>query len=214
MKGWRKLWLLDTRGQPLSSRMQRVLRRLLPRVRRQFPALRDKVVLTDMLEEAGRRITPREERSGQVQKIDEYTWVTLRNVGISRMRRSSNRVIQRTVASDVSEVVLSGAQTESNTAEEIERRILLREVLERLTPDEQLVFARKIAGFTSEEIARQRGCSVVAVDTAFSRAKRRIRSLTGVQERVASNQSTSQLHINMSEVQLPDERGTEGADGE
>lgn len=215
MEPWRKLWLVDASGQPLSTRVQGVLRRLLPRVRRQFPVLRDKVALTEILEEAGRRIARHEERSGLLQKLDGYAWAALRSVGISRMRRGSNRLLQKTLEPEASRVVLSSSLAQSGTAEEIEHRILFREVLAQLTPDEELVFTRKMAGFSSEEIARQRRCSVVAVDTLFSRGKRKIRSVVGIQQSGGTHRDrTRRLDTNISKAPSRDERDIEGGDGE
>ena len=48
---------LDDTGRPLAAHIQGVLRVLAPRLQRRFPALKDPAVITDVLEEAGRRIS-------------------------------------------------------------------------------------------------------------------------------------------------------------
>lgn len=49
--------LLDERGQPFSVRIERLLRSCIPKLRHQFPALRnDEILLTQVLEEGGRRL--------------------------------------------------------------------------------------------------------------------------------------------------------------
>jgi DNA-directed RNA polymerase specialized sigma24 family protein len=51
-----------------------------------------------------------------------------------------------------------------------------------MTPAERWVFEQKALGYSSEEIARARGCSVNAVDQVMSRLRRKIRALAGVKE--------------------------------
>src|SRR6266542_2388528 len=75
MEHLQNLRLLDEHGKPLSARIEGVLTRLLPRFQRQFPALQDEVALTELLEEAGRRIANREERLGSIEKLHGYAWV-------------------------------------------------------------------------------------------------------------------------------------------
>jgi DNA-binding CsgD family transcriptional regulator len=65
------------------------------------------------------------------------------------------------------------------TPEEIERGILLRQVLETLTPEERLVCIWKKAGFSSREIADRRGGTAAAVDTLLSRVRQKVRKLLG-----------------------------------
>lgn len=187
MESWRKLSLVDARGQPLDARIQEVLRRLLPQLRRRFPALRDDDALTVILEEAGRRIAMREEESGPIDKLDRYAWLTLESVATSHVRRALSRLEQRTLRGEAGHVALSKVHARSGTAEEIERRITLREVLARLPLDERFIFGRKVAGYSSQEIARERGSSVVAVDTSFFRSKRKIRSMLGIEVRDADH---------------------------
>lgn len=174
--------LLDSDGKPLSDHIQRALGRLLPRLRRQFPSLEDDVAVTEVMEEAGRRIALREERGGPIEKLHGYAWVTIRSVATSRMRRGSIRLIQRTLEPEASHARLAAVPAASGTPEEIERAILLREVLDLLSPEEKRVCIWKKAGFSSQEIAEHQGRSVAAVDTLFSRAKAKLRKALGVQD--------------------------------
>jgi RNA polymerase sigma factor (sigma-70 family) len=174
--------LLDRSGHPISEHIEGVLAHLVPRCQRQFPALRDDFALTEVLEEAGRRIARREQRSGPIEKLHGYAWVTLRSVATSWMRRGSSRLGQKTQSLDEERAAIIAAPAQSSTPEQIEREVLLREVLTQLTPDERLVCASKLAGFTSEEIAQHRGSSIGAVDTLFSRARQKIRKVLGVQD--------------------------------
>src|SRR5437588_4873278 len=119
--------LLDERGNPLSTRVEGALRSLIPKFRRQFPAVQDELDITQLLEKAGHRIAERERRSGPIEKLHAYAWVTLRSVVMSWMRRGPNRLTQRALDSEASDAVLSIAPAQSGTAEQIEQDILLRE---------------------------------------------------------------------------------------
>ena len=129
MEHLRTIGLLDSNGKPLADRIQKVLGRLLPRLRRQFPGLQDDVTLTEVMEEAGRRIVSREERGGPIDKLHGYAWVTVRSVATSQMRRGSVRLMQKTLESEASYAKLASVPAGSGTAEQIERNILLREAL-------------------------------------------------------------------------------------
>ena len=110
MENMRTLGLLDSNGKPLAERIQRALTGLLPKVRRQFPTLQDDLALTEVVEEAGRRIASREERGGPIEQLHAYAWVTLRSVATSHVRKPSNRLIRDTVGSKAGEIHLAAVQ--------------------------------------------------------------------------------------------------------
>lgn len=182
MDHMRTLGLLDSNGKPIAPHIERVLARLLPRLRRQFPALQDEVVLTEVMEEAGRRISEREERAGPIEKIHGYAWVAVRCVATSQMRRGSIRLVQNTLESEASQARIATVRATVGSQEQIERDILLREALAALSAEERRVCIWKKAGYSSQEIAAFQGRSVVAVDTLFSRAKQKIRIALSIPE--------------------------------
>ena len=174
--------LLDERGNPLSTRVESALRSLVPKFRRQFPAVQDELDLTEILEKAGHRIAAREQRSGPIEKLHAYAWVTLRSVVMSWMRRSSHRLTQQTINSDAAEALLSTLPASSGTAKQIEQHVLLHEAMQSLSESEWIVCNLKMMGYSSEQIARRRHTSTAAVDMIFSRAKQKLRRALGVQE--------------------------------
>ena len=169
--------LIGEDGKPLDLRIQAALHRMMPRIVRQFPALQDGVALVEVMEEAGRRIAGREARSGPLQNLHGYAWVTLRGVATSYMRRNATRLLQRTIDPAASEALLSSAPAVTGSPLDIEQHILLREILDRLTVEQRRICIWRTAGFSSDEIASHLGCSVAAVDTTFSRAKAKVRRL-------------------------------------
>ena len=186
-----RLGLLDANGEPFSSHIERVLRELAPRLLRQFPALNDEAVLADVLEEAGRRIAEHERRAGPIEKLHGYAWVAIRSVATSRMRRGSMRMERATLRSEDTHAVLSSMPSDVGTADEIERAVLLDEILARLSPEERAVCMWKKAGFSSKEMARALRSSPAAVDTLFHRVKDKIQLALGVNRR-GPTPSTSQ----------------------
>lgn len=177
MNDARRLILLGRNGELLETTIQAALNRLAARVVRQFPALKDDVALVEVLEEAGRRIAARQERAGPLANLHGYAWVTVRSVATSFMRRGSVRLVQRTVEPELGEALLTAAPARHSTPQQIEHRILLREVLNKLSTEERLVCVWKHAGFSSREISMRLGRSIAWVDTAFCRAKDRLRKL-------------------------------------
>lgn len=212
MNDTRILGLLDRKGNPLPSRIERVLIRLAPRLRRQFPLLQDDVTLIEVLEEAGTRICSREDHGGPVEKLYGYAWVTLRSIATSQMRRGAIRLIQNTLEPEAGRAQIASVPAQDGSAAQIERDILMREVLETLSPEEQLVCVWKKAGFSSEEIARFRGRSVVAVDTLFSRAKQKVRTALGLASARATRASRKPAGSAPAE-NAPDDTDTERRDG-
>src|SRR5438105_13316359 len=174
--------LLDERGNPLSTRVESALRSLVPQLRRQFPPVQDELELTEILEKAGHRIAAREQRSGPIEKLHAYAWVTLRSVVMSWMRRSSHRLTQHTISSEAAEAVLSTVPASSDTAEQIEQQVLLREAMDRLSEGEWIVCNLKMLGYSSEEIAKRRHSSTAAVNMVFSRATQKLRRVLGAHE--------------------------------
>lgn len=171
-----KYTLLDEGGNPFSPHIEEALTSLTPRLVRSFPALRDESLLIAALETAARKITNRE-RQGPIEKLHAYAWVTLQNTATSQLRHGRGRLAQKLLESDEHGVSLDAIPARTGTAEQIERAILLREVLAQLTPEERRVCIWKKAGFTSEEIAEYRGGTAAAVHTLLSRARQKIRRL-------------------------------------
>jgi DNA-directed RNA polymerase specialized sigma24 family protein len=175
-----KTFFVDQTGHPFSDRLQEVLRVLKPRLRRQFPSLRDDVVITEILEEAGRRIVEHERHVGAIEKLRGYAWVAVRHVATSRLRRASMRLQQQTLDSADSLSALADLPAERTSPAAIERDLLLAQVLNLVSAEERKVCIWKKCGFSSRQIAWYRGHSTEAVDTMFFRAKQKVRKALGL----------------------------------
>jgi RNA polymerase sigma factor (sigma-70 family) len=170
--------LVDEQGAPLDPRVGRVLEQMRGRLRRQFPECRDELIAVDVLEEAGRRLLRRERRSGPIANLHGYAWVTIRSVMTSRLRRGDARLRARTIRARNFDALPLAQLPRRHSAAELERRVLLGQVLALLTADERQVCRMKAAGYSTGEIARHVGRSHGSVDTCYSRAKAKARRLT------------------------------------
>ena len=176
MESLRKYGLLDEHGKPLDERLLKALSDLLPRFRRRFPAIQDEVEITEVFEEAARRIEKRERQAGPIEKLRGYAWKALESIGVSAHRRSTMQVRLRRVESRTGPELVARIQALDGSVEQIEREILLREIEASLTPEEARIFHLKALGFSSEEIAKLRGSSVNFVDKVMSRVKQTFRA--------------------------------------
>jgi RNA polymerase sigma factor (sigma-70 family) len=169
------VWLLDENGRRVEAHIERVVMQLRVRLVRHFPSCRDEAVALDVLEEAARRLARRERRRGPIEKLHGYAWVTLRTVMMSRLRRGEGRVTGQSVASERGAILLARRCATFCTAADVERRVLIGQLLARLTPTERRVCTMKAAGYSTREIGGALGRSAMAIDTLYSRAKAKAR---------------------------------------
>ena len=138
--------------------------------------------VTEVFEEAARRITKRDSASGPIEKLGGYAWKALESIGVSLQRRGSMQVRFNRVESRTGPEIVSQLRAWDGSVEEVERGILLRELEAHMTPEEVMIFNLKAFGYSSEDIAKLRGSSVNSVDKVMSRLKQKIHVLTGVKK--------------------------------
>jgi hypothetical protein len=168
--------LLDEFGQPLSARLQHGLWPLAPQLRRDYPALGDECLLTEVLEEAGQRIAAREERSGAVANLPDYAWIVAKRIAALRIRCGEWAVVTATLPSDASETALRYLQAGFGTSEQIFNELLCKELTADLRPDEWPILRGKQLGHSDEEIATGCGSSRRTVYNVWKRLKRKLLS--------------------------------------
>jgi RNA polymerase sigma factor (sigma-70 family) len=165
--------LLDADGCPLDPRIQAVLRELVPRFRRRFLTLRDEVLITEIFEEAGRRISEHKATFDAADNPQAFAFRILRTTALERLRHSSMRLERATFGSDAGRLVIESQPSRYGTSEQIEASIVLDEHLARLTDQERQLCIWKKLGHTSREIAKELGTSPGYVDNLFYRIKRK-----------------------------------------
>lgn len=152
--------LIDGHGNPLTPRLVQAISGLLPRLVRQFPAMRDEVLLTLVVDQAARKLAAREAAGGPIGNLHGYVWVALRNAAMSQMRRGAVQLLERTHPASAREG-LSLEPRDSETAARIERRILLRELMSFLSPEERRVLiwrAMAYRALKSRRLSRVQWC--------------------------------------------------------
>jgi RNA polymerase sigma factor (sigma-70 family) len=168
---------LDEYGQPLPDRIQQVLGELVPRFRWKFSRIRDEVVVVEIFEQAGQQIMRHEAQRGTIENLHGFAWVALRRVAISMLRRSRHLLESSMIGSAESAAVLARLTAEEGSAEAIERRIFLRQVLRQISERERQIAIWKKTGFSSRWIAAKLQMSVSAVDTTYSRLRVKLQNL-------------------------------------
>ena len=168
---------LDAEGSPLEPRIQSVLRDLRLRFPKRLPQLDDDVFITEVFEEAGRRILAHEAEHGPVNNLEAFAWTTVLNVARSRLARSSMRVVGSTLDSAASHAVLGQLHARNGTREQIEADILVQQILAQLSPEERDLYYWKAWGHSTREIARACGKSEGHVNTLVYRMRLKIREL-------------------------------------
>lgn len=181
MEQLRNVTLLDEDGNPVDDRIAETLRRLEPKFRRQFPNIQDDVAAT-LVGEAASKVARHVRVSGPLEKPFGFAWKVLKNLGLSALRgRSIELHRTRLVAADGDDVV-SRLRALDHSSARIENSLFLEEAKAYMTDAERAVYILKLAGYTSEEIAAERGSSVGSVDVAFTRVKKKLRKLAGIPE--------------------------------
>jgi RNA polymerase sigma factor (sigma-70 family) len=168
---------LDSEGSPLEPRIQSVLRDLRRRFLKRLPQLDDDVFITEVFEEAGRRVLAHEIDHGRVDNLEAFAWTTVLNVARSRLARSSMRVVRSTLDSAASGPVLDQLHARNGSREEIEADILVQQVLAQLSPEERDLCYWKAWGHSTREIARACGKSEGHVNTLVYRMRLKVRDL-------------------------------------
>jgi DNA-directed RNA polymerase specialized sigma24 family protein len=166
---------LDPDGRPFDERMQGVLRVLHRRFRSQLPRIDDGILVTEVLEEAGRRTAAHEAEHGQVDDLEAFVWQVALNVARSRLARSSMRLARATLDSAASDAVLRSLHARDGTREQIERDILVQEALAHLTPQERALYFKWAWGHTSREIGQAFGITEIHVNTLIYRINQKLR---------------------------------------
>jgi RNA polymerase sigma factor (sigma-70 family) len=208
-----KLRILDERGHPFDPRIEQALLRLVPKFRRHYPACRDEFSVVEVLEEAGRKIDHREKQSGQIEHLHGYAWVTLRTVAATRLRRGDGQLERRTFGAEDGAAAIDATPSRTGTPEEVERTILLRELLAQLSPEERVVCMWKKAGYTSQEIAKRRGTGPGAVDTMLSRIRQKVRDLMAPGGDPAHQDSSAKRQARGGRSSRAGTQGAGGSDG-
>lgn len=167
--------LLDEDGRPLDAHIAAALSALMPRFRREYRTITDDVIVTEIFEEAGRNMARHERREGPIDRLHEFAWVTLKHLALAHLRLASSRMARTALASSEGEAVLARMASRDGSPQQIEQRVLYRELLAQLPRDERQLCIWKALGVPSDRIARHRRVSITVVNTAYHRAIHKLR---------------------------------------
>ena len=196
----------DTHRTHSEADIDRVLDAFVPRFRRHFPTLRDEALIAEIVERTRRRIIRRQGRSGPIANLHAYAWVTLHHVAAT-WRRSGPGKLEQRIRCASTDRLLDRVSAPFGTVEQVERRILLRELFATLTPKERVLCRWKAAGFSSAEIAAWRRTSPRAIESLLSRVRAKLRAFVDRESEPAlrfvgaADRRVSSAHVTVSHGQ-------------
>jgi hypothetical protein len=132
-------------------------------------------MITEVLEETGRRIAAREERRGEVTKLPDYAWTVAKRIAALRVRCGEWAVVSATLSSDASDTALRHLPAGFGTSEQIFNELLCKELTADLRPGEWRILRGKQLGQSEQEIAAGCGTSQRTV-YVWKRLKRKLLS--------------------------------------
>lgn len=168
--------LLDESGKPFEDRVQQIFERLVPKFRRHFPGVQDEVDFLKIFEKSAHKLVEHEREAGPLERPHGYAWATVRSVAISEARGASIEGHRIRAESSTAFDLVARLPAPDNTPEQLNRQVLLNQLRDRLSPEEGLVFSRKMGGYSSRQIAKWRGCSPEAIDNMLSRIRKKLRA--------------------------------------
>lgn len=169
--------MIDKNGRLLAERIQQAMRRLVPRLKRQWPFLRDDAVVHNMVEQAGQRVSEHESKKGPSPRLHGLAWTTLRRLAISWARTPAAQFDVCCEAMPEGEFEVMAPSTREGSPERTYQAVLLHELLRALTTQERVIYAQRLHGFSSAEVAQALGLTRSNVDVTYSRARARLRDL-------------------------------------
>lgn len=181
MEQRRRLALLDEDGKPVSETIQEALYTVAPSVQNEFAAIPSDV-MDGLMGEVAVRMARVERAKGTIASPPGLAWTVLRNLARTVFRGPSIELHRRRAEVREGPELVSRLRAWDHSADQIEADIFLGQVLQKLTVRQRVVLLGKRNEDSREDIARDLGCSVEAVDVMYCRIKKKIRRLAGLPE--------------------------------
>lgn len=176
MEQLRKLVLLDDQGRPVDERTLSVLEKLQGKFRKHFRRIQDESVITTIFEKVAAMMARRERASGTLERPYGYAWRALQSIAISNLRGTSIELHRHRAESRDGRDIVRRLKAMDGTPDQIERDILMKELVAQMTPEEVFVFGHKMAGHPSAAIAASLGCAPATVDVTLWRIRQKLRA--------------------------------------
>lgn len=175
--------LVDQQGQPAAARIQLVFDGLHPRFRTHFPTIQDDAAIAFVFESAAAKVIRHEHLNGDAASLHGLAWTALKRQALSWLRSKRAQTEARTLGSADGLEYLNRLAAVDFSAEQIERQVLCRQILERLPERDAKLLMLQQAGFSVREIAEHFGESTSAVATRLTRLKQTLRKSLGMRPR-------------------------------
>jgi len=164
-----QLRLLDEAGQPFDERIHAIFLPLEMRFRLNFNTIQDESILRNLFDRAGQIYFKEEQLGVRIEKSQGLAWTILKNLAVSELRRSEERVINGSVAGLTGEKVLLALASGIGTPEQIVNQVYAKQICAQLSELEQRCATLKTLGFSSGEVASALSMTTAAVDKMMQR---------------------------------------------
>jgi hypothetical protein len=186
-----KLRLLDEAGQPFDERIHAIFLPLETRFRLKFNTIQDESILRNLFDRAGQLYFKEEQQGTRIERPDGFAWTILNNLGISELRRSEEKVINRSVVGPAGEKVLLALSAGIGTPEQIVNQVYAKQIYAQLSELEQRCATLKTLGFSSGEVASALSMTTSSVDKMMQRIRDRFRGSSNSGKKSRSGGSSS-----------------------
>ena len=170
-----KFHLVDASGNPLGERFQQVARKL----ERQFfaaqPKVGDDAVVCNCVERTALKVHTHEEKYGLIEDLAPYFLRTYSNVVNTLLRGGYHTIHEDSVPDQQLELRAGPSRTDS--AETIERKILINQALRNMDKDKRAMLALDVSGYSAKQIAKRFGTTEGNIYTILHRAREEARKV-------------------------------------
>lgn len=168
-----KFYLVDKSGNPLSQRVLDATQELGQNFLAFESKIGDSAVVSDCVEQTAIKVEAHERTHGPIQNLTGYFLRSFANAIKSKLRNGNHHTIKEAPMSD-KVLEIRAAPNHRNSAETIERRILLEQtlqILRQLDEDKQELLFMAAHGYSAKNIAGFRGMTETNVNTSLHRAR-------------------------------------------
>lgn len=170
-----KFHLVDAAGNPLEERFQQVARKLERHFFNALPEIGDEAVVCNCVEQTALKIHTHEQKYGRVEDLAPYFLRVYSNV-VSTLLRGPHHTKYESAVPD-QELEIKAGSSSAESAEAIERQILIDQTLRGLDENKRMMLLLHALGYSARDIAKRCKMSESNVYTALHRAREEARKV-------------------------------------
>jgi len=171
-----KFHLVDASGNPLGERFQQVARILERRFFAVQTRVGDAAVVCNCVEQTALKVHAHEEKHGPIEDLAPYFLRSFSNQVSTLLRDGNHHTVKENPMSD-QVLELRAGPGHSDSAETIERRIIINQALRNMDKDKRAMLVLNGCGYSAKQIAKRFGTTEGNVYTSLHRAREEARKV-------------------------------------